>query len=78
MILSEDIFILQVKYYFKIEGYFLKTENNGTRIIYMTRGDLKGYFPGWLVSYIASTVAPNLILKSKKLADEYGEWKKKN
>jgi hypothetical protein len=53
-----------------LNGYHMIQTENGTRLTYVTRGDLGGYFPSWCINYIATSLAPGVITNLKDVVQQ--------
>eukprot|EP01080_Neovahlkampfia_damariscottae_P003066 gene3066-5236_t len=56
-----------------INGYYMKKHEKGTELTYVTRGDLGGYFPSWVINYVATQIAPGVIQNVKEVVQKVAE-----
>jgi len=62
-------------------GYVIRVDPNdpnSTILYYMTRTDMKGTIPIWIVNTVMKTFAPNLIDNLKKVCPGYTAWKQEH
>lgn len=59
----------------QINGYYCIPNENGSNLIYLTRSDLGGYIPSWMINTIAQKIAPSLMEDLRRVIQKNYESK---
>eukprot|EP01104_Vermistella_antarctica_P005978 TRINITY_DN16714_c0_g1_i1.p1 TRINITY_DN16714_c0_g1~~TRINITY_DN16714_c0_g1_i1.p1 ORF type:complete len:260 (+),score=70.89 TRINITY_DN16714_c0_g1_i1:101-781(+) len=59
-------------------GYIVTKEGDGSKLIYLSQADPKGWIPSWVINMLTSKLAPRVIDSMHKAALGYKAWLAEN